>query len=287
MSVLLIAASAVALAAAFIYWTVVISEGAYFGRRLVTFLYDRGATTYDEVKEFDAIEDAWFIGIPLARRLEPVASPHVLDVATGTGRVALSLLRQLSFDGHVVGLDVSPAMLAVARDKVRRYTGRVHLVRQDATRLPFIAESFDAVACVEALEFMPEPKRTLSELVRVLRPGGAFLVTNRVGWERFFLPGRALTPDQFELVLRDLGLVEIWTKPWQTYYDLIWARKPGELKCGGEPFDLVEVLGCPVCGQRPLHFDGDWVTCRACGCNFCRAGSIINFEVCSGRDEAK
>ena len=96
----------VALVAAMTYWTIVISEGAYFGRRLVSYLYDRGAETYDDVKEFDATEDAWFLGIPMARNLERVQHPFVLDLATGTGRMALSLLRQLTFDGRVVGLDL-------------------------------------------------------------------------------------------------------------------------------------------------------------------------------------
>lgn len=283
---LLIALGGAVVVGLLVYWTVVISEGAYFGRRFVSFLYDRGAATYDEVKEFNAVEDGWFLGIPMARRLESVSSPHVLDVATGTGRMALSLLRQLTFNGRIVGLDASPAMLAIARDKVRRYTGRVQLIRQDATRLPFTSESFDAVACVEALEFMPEPKQTLAEMVRVLRPGGVFLVTNRVGWERFFLPGRALNPDQLELFLCDLGLAEIRTRPWQTYYDLIWARKLGELKGDGEPPSLDEVLTCPRCAHRPLQVGADWVTCRACGCNYGRPGGIIDFEDCIERGGA-
>lgn len=281
MLTLLIALGGLAVVALFIYWTVVITEGAYIGRRFVSFLYDRGAATYDEVKEFDAVEDGWFLGLPMARRLESVPAPYVLDVATGTGRMALSLLRQLTFDGRVVGLDASPAMLEIARDKVRRYSGRVELIRQDATRLPFASESFDAVASVEALEFVPQPKQTLAEMVRVLRPGGAFLVTNRVGWERFFLPGRALHPDQFERLLRDLGLVEVWTKPWQTYYDLIWAQKPGELRGDGRPPSLGEVLICPQCGRQAMQACGtDGVTCAACGCNYRRPGGIIDFEDC-------
>lgn len=275
---LLIALGLVALVTAFGYWTIVITEGAYFGRRLVSFLYDRGAETYDDVKEVDPIEDAWFLGVPMVRDLEAVRHPLVLDVATGTGRMALSLLRQLTFDGHVVGLDVSREMLEIARRKTQRYTGRVTLVWRDATQLPFADESFDAVACVEALEFLPDSMATLAEMVRILRPGGSFLVTNRIGWERYFLPGRAFAPNQFESMLVDLGLTSVSTKPWQTYYDLIWARKPGTLTDRGVLPALTEVLRCPLCDHRPLDIGENKVTCLACGREFQRNRSVVDFE---------
>ncbi|MFQ5854635.1 MAG: methyltransferase domain-containing protein [Anaerolineae bacterium] len=258
----------VALAATFGYWTIVITEGAYFGRRLVSYLYDRGAETYDDVKELDPAEDGWFLGVPMARNLEEIRQPLVLDVATGTGRMGLGLLRQLTFDGQVVGLDVSREMLEIARQKAQRYTGRVTLIWKDATELPFASESFDAVACVEALEFLPDPTTTLTEMVRVLRPGGPFLVTNRIGWERFLMPGRAFTPRKLESMLADLGLTEVWTKPWQTYYDLIWARRPGTLANRGTPPALIEILRCPHCDHLPLDDSDRALMCPACGCRF-------------------
>lgn len=271
----------VAVVAGLAYWTVVISEGAYFGPWLVAFLYDRGADTYDDIKEFDAVEDGWFLGIPMMRNLEAVRHPLVLDVATGTGRMTLSLLRQLAFDGHVIGLDLSREMLDIARGKTQRYAGRATLIRQDATSLPFADESFEAVACVEALEFLTDPTATLAEMVRVLRPGGSFLVTNRISWERFLLPGRAFAPGAFESMLIELGLEQVWTKPWQTYYDLIWAQKPGALKDRGAAPALDEVLRCPICdqhGQQPLNVRESVVTCPACGHAFARNHDIIEFE---------
>ncbi len=274
----LIALSGVALAVAFGYWAVVITEGAYFGRRLVTFLYDRGAETYDGVKEFNPTEDAWFLGIPMARDLSDVRHPLVLDVATGTGRMALSLLRQLTFDGHVVGLDASREMLAIARQKTQRYTGRMTLVWKDATRLPFVDECFDAVSCIEALEFLPRPRETLAEMVRVLRPGGSFLVTNRIGWERYLMPGRAFKPARLESMLVDLGLERVWTKPWQTYYDLIWARKPGTLTDRGTPPALIEILRCPFCGSERLDSGDGTLICSACDRQYARREGILELE---------
>lgn len=263
--------------AGFGYWAIVITEGAYFGRRLVAFLYRRGADTYDDLKDFDPVEDAWFLGVPMARDLEGIRHPFVLDVATGTGRMALSLLRQSTFDGHVVGVDVSREMLEIAQHKTQRYTGRVTLIRKDATQLPFVGESFDAVACVEALEFLPDPRTALVEMVRVLRPGGSFLVTNRVGWERYFMPGRAFAPEEFESMLVDLGLTRVWTKPWQTYYDLIWARKPGVLTDRKTTPALAGILRCPLCAHPSLDVDKSAITCPACGQVFQSDRGIIDF----------
>lgn len=274
-----------ALGVAFGYWTIVITEGAYFGRRLVAYLYDRGAETYDDVKEFDPVEDGWFLGLPMARNLEGVRHPLVLDVATGTGRMALSLLRQLTFDGQVIGLDVSWPMLEIARRKTQQYTGRVTLVWKDATQLPFADESFDAVTCTEALEFLPASRVTLAEMVRVLRPGGSFLVTNRIGWERYLMPGRAFKPEKLEAMLVDLDLKQVWTKPWQTYYDLIWARKPGTLTDREAPPTLTEVLRCPSCG-RPLLDEGEGVlACSTCDCEFPWDEGILDLECDSSNRE--
>jgi demethylmenaquinone methyltransferase/2-methoxy-6-polyprenyl-1,4-benzoquinol methylase len=98
-----------------------------------------------------------------------VAGPGdtVLDVATGTGAVALELLRQ--HHCVVVGLDQSPEMLAEAR---RRLPPSVQLVEGDAERLPFPDASFDALTFTYLLRYVDEPGATLRELARVVRAGG-------------------------------------------------------------------------------------------------------------------
>ena len=90
----------------------------------------------------------------------------VLDVATGTGLVAERLLA----DGHpVTGLDQSPDMLAVAR---QRFDDRVELVEASATDIPFPDESFDHLTFTYLLRYVDDPAATLAELARVVRPGG-------------------------------------------------------------------------------------------------------------------
>lgn len=91
----------------------------------------------------------------------------VLDVATGTGAVAIELVRQHGCS--VVGLDQSREMLAEAR---RRVPERVRLVEGDAAQLPFPDASFDHLTFTYLLRYVDDPGATLRELARVVRPGG-------------------------------------------------------------------------------------------------------------------
>ncbi len=103
----------------------------------------------------------------LVSRVEAGPGDTVLDVATGTGAVAVELDRRLRCS--VVGLDQSPEMLAEAR---RRVSGRVRLVEGGAERLPFPDASFAAVTFTYLLRYVDDPGATLRELVRTVRPGG-------------------------------------------------------------------------------------------------------------------
>ncbi len=90
----------------------------------------------------------------------------MLDVATGTGLVAAELLRR-GFD--VTGLDQSPEMLAVAR---RRFGERVELIEAPADTLPFEDRTFDHLTFTYLLRYVDDPRATLLELARVVRPNG-------------------------------------------------------------------------------------------------------------------
>jgi ubiquinone/menaquinone biosynthesis C-methylase UbiE len=190
-------------------------------------LYDWGASTYDRVKNVHPSDDAEFLARPLLEALAEPDSPLLLDVATGTGRLPMALLRQWSFSGRVVGLDLSRRMLEIAQRKTVAQRRRVALIREDAMGLPFADHSFHAVTCIEALEFVPRPQAALAEMVRVLRPGGQLLVSNRVGRDALFLPGRAWSAEALHRRLSALGLDDVLLRRWQVDYDLVEARKPG------------------------------------------------------------
>jgi demethylmenaquinone methyltransferase/2-methoxy-6-polyprenyl-1,4-benzoquinol methylase len=97
---------------------------------------------------------------------------RVLDVATGTGAVAIELCRRTGC--AVVGLDQSPEMLAAGRERIARagLTDRIELVEGNAERLPFADASFDALTFTYLLRYVDDPAATVHELVRVVRPGG-------------------------------------------------------------------------------------------------------------------
>jgi ubiquinone/menaquinone biosynthesis C-methylase UbiE len=214
------------LVGAVLYWLLVLTEGAYLGKRVVAALYDWGAASYDRIKNVQPSDDAVFLARPLLSALKGLQVPLVLDVATGTGRLPLALLRQWGFEGRVVGLDLSERMLAMARCRSCDQRHRLGLIRQDAMVLPFADNSFHAVTCIEALEFLPRPLKALEEMVRVLRPGGQLLISNRVGTDALFLPGRAYTLRVLEERMRVLGLGEVRQRAWQVHYDLLQAHKP-------------------------------------------------------------
>jgi ubiquinone/menaquinone biosynthesis C-methylase UbiE len=207
------------------YWLLVTTEGVFLGRRMVVWLYDLTAHKYDQIKEFEPEWEQFFIAHPLMHKLNGVRVPLILDVATGTGRVPLILLQQPLFHGRVVGVEPSAKMLQLAAEKLRPFRHRAPLVQQTANALPFPDNSFDAVTCMEALEFFPSDTEALLEMVRVLRPGGVLFITRRRGWEGKAFLTRYRNVTQFETMLTEYGLEDVNTQPWQFAYDQVFARK--------------------------------------------------------------
>jgi ubiquinone/menaquinone biosynthesis C-methylase UbiE len=207
------------------YWAVVLSEGVYLGPRAVTWLYDRVASRYDRIKNSDPVDDEYCLARPLLLALDGLEKARVLDVGTGTGRMPALLQAEPGFAGSVVGLDRSRRMLAQARARLGGHGGVPALALGDAGHLPFAEASFDAVTCVEVLEFTAHPEDTLREMARVLKPGGVLLVSNRVGVDALWYPGRHCGRGHLEALLDQLGLEHVETQRWQVYYDLVWARR--------------------------------------------------------------
>ena len=100
------------------------------------------------------------------------AGQDVLDVACGTGVVARAVADRLAGSGRVVGLDLNPAMLAVAA----RLRPDIDWREGDVASLPFGGASFDLVTCQAALMFFRDPVQALREMSRVARPGGALVI---------------------------------------------------------------------------------------------------------------
>jgi SAM-dependent methyltransferase len=103
------------------------------------------------------------------------AGARVLDIATGSGEPALTAARAAGQSGHVVAVDMSPGMLAIARERLQAAgLTNVELVESDAESLSLAPESFDAVVCRWGLMFMPDLDGLMRGLHRALKPDGRF-----------------------------------------------------------------------------------------------------------------
>lgn len=214
--------------AALLYWLLIITEGTYLGTRIVVLLYDWTAKRYNAIKRLHIVNETRYLGIPLSEALSHIPRPWVLDVATGSGRLPLALLAS-SDRGVVIGVDYSLPMLREAQRDLAAPNERTWLIQGDAHRLVFADETFDAVTCLEALEFMRNPRQVVREMKRVLKPGGVLLVSNRVGPEAWLFFGRHCRRGRLESLLAEEGLEIIKSHRWQVHYDLIWAIKPQEI----------------------------------------------------------
>ena len=149
-----------------------------------------------------------------------------LDVGAGPGSVTPSLARAAGPDGLALGVDISGPMLARA---VRAEAGpQVGFLRADAQRLPLRDQTVDAVVSIAALQLIPDPTAALSEIARVLRPGGrlALMVpmVQRLPqlWQRLPNGGAyVFGEDEIGDILEDHGFASVRTKTIGTFQ---WVR---------------------------------------------------------------
>ncbi|MGD9764370.1 MAG: class I SAM-dependent methyltransferase [Candidatus Binatia bacterium] len=125
---------------------------------------------------------------PAAAQLVQLAAPQkgerVLDVACGTGVVARLVAARAKSPGKVVGLDLNPNMLVVARATAEREGRAIEWYEGRAESLPFDDASFDLVLCQHALQFMRERAGALAEMRRVLTSGGRLALNAWQGLDR-------------------------------------------------------------------------------------------------------
>ncbi|MGH3279562.1 MAG: class I SAM-dependent methyltransferase [Trebonia sp.] len=136
-------------------------------------VWDKAAPSYDRQIAF--FEKNWFSG---GREwLTGRARGQVLEVAIGTGRNLPSYPAEVS----LTAIELSPAMLAIARQRAADLGREIDLRHGDAEQLPFDDASFDTVVCALSLCTIPSPAAAVGEMRRVLTPGGRLLLLDHIG----------------------------------------------------------------------------------------------------------
>jgi len=122
-------------------------------------------------------ETDWTIGL-----LDLRPTDRALEVGFGAGR-ALALAAQRTDRGLILGVDRSPTMVQAAarRNRAARRAGRLALLRGDLLALPFADRHFDKIWSIHTLYFWPDPLQIVTDLLRMLTPGGTLVVTLATG----------------------------------------------------------------------------------------------------------
>ncbi len=131
-------------------------------------------TTYDQEEGTRHPHDANLLleSVPLQK------GQKILDIATGTGLVAIPAAQKVGLEGYVIGLDMSPGMLHQARLKVEAAKlQNIELIETDADYINFSDSSFDAIFCCEAIIFMTDISASLQKWYRFLKTGGFIAFT--------------------------------------------------------------------------------------------------------------
>lgn len=118
--------------------------------------------------------------------LKPFHPNLILDVATGTGDLAISMYEILKA-GQVIGADISEGMMQIGRTKVERagYTGQILFEKQDCLALTYKDETFDAVTAAFGIRNFEDIGKGLAEMYRILKPGGHIMILELSSPEKF------------------------------------------------------------------------------------------------------
>ena len=182
---------------------------------------------------------------------------RTLDIGCATG-AAFPMLRALDFE--VVGMDMSPRMIAFAKQRYADDRG-VQLSRGDAEFLPFAAASFDTITCLGVFEFLPDYTPALREIARVLRPGGLLVLS---------IPNR-VSP---YTITHDVAQATVW-RAWRVMKPMLRRRRSADELTPATPRHLcipwrlrAELARCGLAPERDAYtnflvYPLDWLWPRA------------------------
>ena len=151
-------------------------------------MFDRIAPRYDLLNRLLSFRQDVSWRKKLARQLPANGQLTILDLATGTADILLTLNQEKQGLKLAVGLDMAQEMLKLGREKIRRETSRapMYLIPADAMTIPFRSGTFEVITIAFGIRNVLNVPRALQEMHRLLKPGGRVLILE------FSLPARRL-----------------------------------------------------------------------------------------------
>lgn len=218
-------------------------------KKQVAEMFDGIAGRYDFLNHFLSlgIDKIW--RNKAIREVAKVAPAHILDVATGTGDMAISALKKMP-KAQIVGVDISTQMLEVGKNKINKLglNAQILLAEGDSENLPFETGKFDAVMCAYGVRNFENLEVGLKEMNRVLRPGGKLVVLEFSQPKAF--PVAQLYKFYFKNILPGLGKIISKHSQAYTYLPASVAAFPEGKKFVG----ILEQCGFEEAKANPLTF---------------------------------
>ncbi|MDE3165864.1 MAG: methyltransferase domain-containing protein [Acidobacteriota bacterium] len=210
----------------------------------ITAIYDAASDHFDA----PALAYRWYCGRQIAARAHLQPGEVVLDVCCGTGASAIPAAHAVGSAGRVIGLDISPAMIAAARERAATESlAHMEFRHADFDQAYFRNGSFDAVLCGFGIAFFPDLRSSLYKMWRLLRAGGRLVAAtwapgryepaNTVFWEAV----RQIRPDLY----KDQSVEEPLADP---------DRLRAAFETAGIPTASIEFEDY----SQPLTGPGDW-----------------------------
>lgn len=221
-------------------------KGSELGKKKqVEQMFDTISEGYDNLNRVISLGSDMKWKKKIVRMVERSNPSSILDVATGTGDLAIMLSHTKATE--IIGVDISEGMLSVGRKKVaaKNLSERIQLIQADSEKLPFEDNHFDVITVAYGIRNFEVLEKGLSEMLRVLKPGGLFVILEtsvptkfpfNLGYKmytKFILPliGKIFSKDKIAYsylsesasnfpfgevlnnILRKIGFIEVENKP--------------------------------------------------------------------------
>lgn len=211
-------------------------------------MFDRIAGRYDFLNHLLSmgIDKGW--RKKAINTLRPIQPKKILDVATGTGDLAIAALR-LNPE-HITGVDISEGMMEIGRKKLadKKLQDVISLQYGDSEALPFSDNTFDAITCAYGVRNFEHLEKGLQQMNRVLRPGGRVAILEFSKPKKF--PVKQLYQFYFRYILPALGKTVSKDATAYTYLpESVAAFPEGDRFCA-----ILEQCGYKNVQARPLTF---------------------------------